>query len=233
VPTLEPGQPSLRVPMMMYHYVRTVGHGDQQGYALSVTPQDFGAQMDWLTAHDYHPVLVRQVVAYLQGRGSLPAHPVALTFDDGYQDFWTDALPVLAAHGFVATAYIVTGFLGQPGYLTADEVTAVAQLGYEVGSHTVSHVDLTAAPPPRLHAELADSRQRLEQLAQGPVLDFCYPSGRYNATVVAAVQAAGYVSATTTTPGIGVNLGNAFTWPRLRVSGGESIDDFARSVSGA
>lgn len=221
------------MPILMYHYIRTVPRSDATGWSLSVTPADFTAQMDWLRDHGYHPVLIRQLVAYLQGKGPLPEHAVALTFDDGYLDFWTDALPVLASHRFTATSYIISGFIGRPGYMTGDEVTGLSQLGFEVGSHTVDHVDLTATPSPRLQSELADSRHRLEDLTQGPVLDFCYPAGRFSPAVVAAVQAAGYQSGTTTMPGGALTLAAALTWPRLRISGGESIDAFAQAIQGA
>lgn len=233
VPEVPPGRQSISVPILMYHYVRTVSRSDQLGWGLSVTPQDFGAQMDWLAAHDYHPVTVRQVVAYLQGKGTLPEHAVALTFDDGYLDFWTEALPVLAAHGFVATAYIIAGFVGLREYMTADEVTALSQIGFEIGSHTWNHIDLTQAPPDKVRSELANSRVRLEQLSGGPVLDFCYPAGRFNQAVVDAVKAAGYQSATTEMPGSQLNLASALTWPRLRISGGETLDQFAQAVTQA
>lgn len=230
---MPPGRQTVTVPILMYHYVRTVSRDDRLGWALSVTPQDFKAQMDWLADHDYHPVLLRQVVAYLEGHGTLPERAVALTFDDGYADFWSDALPVLAAHDFVATSYVISGFIGQRNYMTADQVTALSQIGFEIGSHTVSHADLTQLPPDRLRAELADSRARLEQLTSGPVLDFCYPAGRFNQAVVDAVKAAGYVSATTEIGGSQLNLGNALLWPRLRIAGGETLDQYAQAVARA
>lgn len=234
VPSLPPGQQAVAVPILMYHYVRSVSRSDSLGWSLSVTPQDFAAQMDWLGQHGYHPVLMRQVVAYLQRNGSLPEHAVALTFDDGYLDFWTTALPILSAHGFVATSYVIAGFIGQPGYMNGDQVTALSQLGIEIGSHTWDHVDLTTVPGDRLHSELANSRKRLEQLTQGePVVDFCYPAGRFNQDVIAAVRGAGYLSATTTMPGGRLTLNDALTWPRVRVSGGETLSQFERSVTAA
>jgi peptidoglycan/xylan/chitin deacetylase (PgdA/CDA1 family) len=95
--------------------------------------------------------------------------------------------------------------------------------GIEIGAHTVSHADLTRISAGDLHHEVFDSRASLEALLGHPVLDFCYPSGQVNQTVIGVVQAAGFQTATTTQPGVNHAAGDRFTWPRVRVSGGESL----------
>jgi peptidoglycan/xylan/chitin deacetylase (PgdA/CDA1 family) len=218
----------------MYHYIRVPPsrNADPIGYGLSVTPTDFAAQMDWLAANGYHPITIADIRLYLDGAKPLPDKPVALTFDDGYLDLYTTAFPILKTHRFTATAYIVSGFVGAPNRnVTSDEIVEMDRYGIEIGAHTFSHQDLTKVSGDRLDYELRASKQALETIVGHPVVDFCYPAGKYDASVIAAVEAAGYASATTTDEGVDHTYGDRFTWARVRVAGGESLADFARGVS--
>jgi peptidoglycan/xylan/chitin deacetylase (PgdA/CDA1 family) len=218
------GRPSVAVPILMYHYIRiNPNPRDTLGFNLSVTPDDFAHQLDWLAQNGYHPVDLADLRAYLAGYHALPDRPIILTFDDGYRDMYTSAFPLLRAHHFKAVSYIVSGFLGAPPSVTADMVREMDANGIEIGAHTVSHADLTALSPSDLHHEVFDSKASLEALLGHPVLDFCYPYGKVNAGVAATVQAAGFESATTTQPGVGHMVGDRFYWPRVRVNGGESL----------
>src|SRR5260370_16594384 len=96
--------------------------------------------MDWLSANGSRPVDFNDVRAYFAGRQPLPANPVVITLDDGYADLYTTAYPILAAHGFKAVAYIVSGFVGTGPYVSAAQVVQMDQNGIELASHT-------AAPP--------------------------------------------------------------------------------------
>jgi peptidoglycan/xylan/chitin deacetylase (PgdA/CDA1 family) len=220
-----PGRPNVRVPILMYHYIRVnPDPRDKVGFNLSVTPSDFAQQMDWLAANGYHPVGLSDLRGYLLGHGSLPARPVVLTFDDGYRDMYTTAYPILRAHRFKAVSYVVSGFINSPNNVTAEQVLEMDANGIEIGAHTVSHADLTKLSAGELHREVFESKQSLEGLLGRPVLDFCYPSGKFNAGVVQTVQAAGFQTATTVDPGLAHSAGDRFTWSRVRVSGGEPLE---------
>jgi peptidoglycan/xylan/chitin deacetylase (PgdA/CDA1 family) len=219
-----PGRPSVRVPILMYHYIRVNPNPrDRLGFNLSVTPSDFSQQMDWLDQNGYHPVDIGDVRNYLLNHGSLPAKPVVLTFDDGYRDMYTTAFPILRTHHFKAVSYVVSGFVNAPPNITADQVLEMDANGIEIGVHTVSHADLTKISASDLHHEVFDSKASLEALLGHPVLDFCYPSGQFNQAVISVVQSAGFQSATTTQPGVSHSAGDRFTWTRVRVGGGESL----------
>lgn len=222
------GRRAVRVPILEYHYIRVNPNPrDRLGFNLSVTPANFSAQMDWLASHGYHTVTFDDLRAYFQGRTELPARPVVLTFDDGYQDFFTTAFPILQAHGFKAVSYIVPGFLDWSAYLTQAEVIQLDASGLvEIGSHTVHHVNLARSSPAAQTYELQASESALAHLLGHSVLDFCYPSGRFNAAVIAAVGKAGYVTATTEMPGTELAWSTRLMWPRVRVSGGESLQVF-------
>jgi len=226
------GRSTISVPILMYHYIRRPPSpaDDRLGFGLSTSPEDFRQQMDYLDDHGFHPVTLDDVRAYFAGTRALPDRPVVLTFDDGYQDLYTEAFPVLKQHHFKAVAYIVSGFVGRVGQnVTAAQVREMDAYGIEIGAHTVNHVDLTKAGG-SLWYEVKGSKDALEALLGHAVVDFCYPSGRYNDAVIAAVDAAGFQSATTTQPGAAHSLGDRFNWSRVRVSGSESIEDFAKGL---
>ena len=225
------GRAQVHVPILEYHYIRVnPDPKDRLGFNLSVTPPDFQAQMDWLKQSGYHPIDLNDLRAYFQKQAPLPSRPVVLTFDDGYTDFFTAAFPVLMDHGFKAVSYVVPGFLDHPRYMTTDEVRAIDSAGMEVAAHTMHHVDLTKASAAQLTLEVLGSRNVLEQITGHPVLDFCYPSGMYNATVIAAIERAGFLSATTEVPGTAHGWADRLTWTRVRVPGGERLEQFVTSL---
>jgi peptidoglycan/xylan/chitin deacetylase (PgdA/CDA1 family) len=228
---MSPGSGFARVPILMYHYIRLNPDArDGMGFGLSVTPPDFVAQMDWLAANGYHPITFRELNSFLRGAGRLPSRPVVLTFDDGYEDFYTTALPVLIKHDFKAVSYVVSGFIGRPGYMNAAQIREADHADIEIGSHTVDHADLTRQSLDGLRYQISSSKHSLEQLLGHEVLSFCYPSGQFNPSAVRAVQEAGYSDATTTKYGGVRTMDGRFLWGRLRISGGESLADFAAEV---
>lgn len=226
------GRAAIRVPILQYHYIRVNPNpSDRLGYALSVTPQDFAAQMDWLAAHGYHPVNFTDLHAYFAGETPLPSRPVILTFDDGYRDFFTTAFPILRAHGFKSVSYLVSGFFGRTHYMTPADVIELQATGLvEFGSHTVTHVDLNKVSAAELAYQLGASKASLTALLGEPVVDFCYPSGKFDQAVVTAVAAARYDTATTELPGVELSWSTRFAWPRVRVAGDESLSLFAKNL---
>ena len=231
VAVIPPGRASVRVPILMYHYIRVNPDAhDRLGYDLSVTPEDFQRQMDWLADNHYHPVGFEELRGYFLGHGTLPTRPVVITLDDGYRDLYTEAYPVLRAHGFKAVAYIVTGFLDSPNNVSRQQLLEMQAHGIQVGSHTVSHPDLTRLPAGEVRRQLEDSKATLESLLGHPVVDFCYPGGTVNQAVVEAVRAAGYLTATTTASGITHSASDRYVWTRVRVRGGEALGQFVAGL---
>jgi peptidoglycan/xylan/chitin deacetylase (PgdA/CDA1 family) len=225
------GRAAVSVPILMYHYIRVNPNPwDRLGFGLSVTPADFETQVGWLAANGYHAIDLQDLERYLAGVASLPSRPVVLTFDDGYRDFYTTAYPILRAHHFTAVTYVVSGFIGAPGYMTAAQLVELDAVGIEIGAHTVTHADLTRLGPASSQHEIGDSKAMLEGLLKHPVVDFCYPSGKLNAAVVQDVEAAGFQSATTTVPGTLHGMGDRFSWTRVRVQGGEPLAAFTQSL---
>jgi peptidoglycan/xylan/chitin deacetylase (PgdA/CDA1 family) len=226
-----PESNGLHVPVLMYHYVRVNPiHWDRLGFSLSVTPADFARQLDLLRSTGFHSISLGQLMDAVEHGVTLPEHPVVLTFDDGYSDFADVAVPELLAHGFTATDFVVSGFVGHSGYMSAEQVVAVHKLGMTIGAHTIHHANLAMTAPWLAQIEIAQSRRDLEQLIGAPVTDFAYPSGKFTSAVLELVAGAGYRDAVTTIEGVASDAGHRLLLPRVRVSGGERLADFAKAL---
>ena len=229
-PTSIPVRTSWRVPILMYHYIRVnPDPSDRLGFSLSIPPAEFDRQMRYLAEDGYGTVSFDQIYDSSQ---PLPEKPILLTFDDGYADAYTAAFPVLQRYGFQATFYVVTDFVGRPGYLTVEQIREMAAAGMSFGSHSVSHLSLTTLSAERLERELSQSRTQLESLLERQVLDLCYPLGRFNQPVRQAVERAGYRSATTTEYGFASSGGDQLLLPRIRIWGGLILRNFASLIAG-
>lgn len=180
------------VPILEYH-VLGEAPADAPYPELYVTRPDFHAQMRWLEEHGYEAVTLEQVQAAWYEGGELPPKPVVLSFDDGYRPQFTFALPQLREHGWAGVLNLKAE--GSDPY--DSNVEAMIDAGWEVASHTIDHSDLTTLNPAALRREVSGSRAILRREYGVPVENFCYPSGQFDATVIAAVEAAGYRGATT------------------------------------
>ncbi len=177
-----------------------------------------------------HPITLATLMEALAGRRALPSRPVILTFDDGYADFATAAEPVLSRYGFVATDFVVSGFINRPRYMSAAQVLQMEADGMVIGSHTVHHVDLASVPPATAWTEIADGKSALEKLLGHQVPDFAYPYGAVNAAVAQLVQQAGFRDAVTTASGDQQTLSGRFELHRIEMGGAPSLATFAQDA---
>ena len=208
------------VPILMYHVITVAPAGT--AYPELWTPRKrFRATVVLLAHRGFHGVTIEQVHRAWAGGPGLPAKPIVLTFDDGYLSQDTHAKPALRALGWPGVLYLEGKNLG-PGGLTTREVHEMVAAGWEVGAHTLTHPDLTTVDDATLRREVAGSRALLQRRLRIPVHAFCYPAGRNDARVRAAVRAAGYTTATTVEPGIASPRDDPFALPRIRVNGTDS-----------
>jgi peptidoglycan/xylan/chitin deacetylase (PgdA/CDA1 family) len=218
------GQPGdATVPVLMYHVIAPPPSGAPFP-GLYVLPSEFLAQMQALKDNGWHPVTLDQLRANWTTGAKLPAgKPIVITFDNGYHSQYAAALPVLRRLGWVADENIqLTGLPPSQGGLTDAEVKGLVKAGWELDTQGISHADLIALDSTQLHEQVVSSRQTIRRRYHVPVNWFCYPSGHYNATVVAAVKAAGYVGSTTVIPGWASRSNDPYRLPRLRVLSGTS-----------
>lgn len=203
----------------MYH---SVGDCSDDPYRITVTPDRLDAQLGWLRRRGLRGVPVAELLAERARGGGRDL--VGLTFDDGYADFVEHALPCLRRWGCGATLFVLPGRLGgdnawdplgpRKPLLTADGIRRAAAAGVEIGSHGLTHTDLTGAGDATLRAETAESRALLAELTGAPVTGFCYPYGTVDARAADAVRAAGYTYACAIDPG---PLTGPYALPRVHV----------------
>ena len=172
------------------------------GPVPSVTPVEFARQMDYLARAGYRSVGPDALAAYLRG-GELPCRrAVLITFDDGWADNYTLARPILDAHGFTATIFVVSSRVGGHGCLTAAQLRALVRAGWTIGAHSVTHPHLPVLSPVQAEAEIAVPRITLSRLIDRPVTAFAYPYGDENDFVRSLVREADYTTAFGTRQGL-------------------------------
>jgi peptidoglycan/xylan/chitin deacetylase (PgdA/CDA1 family) len=221
VGTGKPG--TATVPVLMYHVINPPPAGAPFP-GLYVPSDEFAAQMQALKAAGWHAVTMDQLEAYwTRGVPLGPGKPVVLTFDNGYASQYENALPILERMGWVGDENIqLTGLPPSQGGLTDAQVRHMIAAGWELDTQGISHADLITLDAAQLKYQVASARQTLQKRYGVPVNWFCYPSGHYDATVIAAVKAAGFVGSTTVIPGWANRGEDPYTLPRLRVLGGTS-----------
>jgi peptidoglycan/xylan/chitin deacetylase (PgdA/CDA1 family) len=213
------------VPILMYHVINPPPAGAPFP-GLYVEPGEFAAQMQALANAGYHAITQDQMWTYWK-RGVIPLpagqKPIVVSFDNGYQSQYTNALPVLRRLGWVGDENIqLTGLPPSQGGLSQTQIKGMVAAGWELDTQGISHADLITLNATQLAEQVAGSRRTIQQRYGVPVNWFCYPSGHYNATVIAAVKSAGYTGSTTVVPGWAGPESDPYRLPRLRVLGGTS-----------
>lgn len=228
--------------VLMYHMVRT--HIPKAKFnKLRVHPSAFEKQVQWLYKQGFTFVTMQELY---DGWGQLPPKTVAITFDDGYLDNLTNALPVLEKYNAKATIYVVvdrhdrdwssykkahhnSGELAREPKLNDEQVKQLVASGrIEIGSHTLSHINLYTATEEQRQAELVQSRILLKNMTGQPINSFAYPFGIYLQVDVEAAKQAGYQTAVTTLEGIDPLSPEPdfLQLQRIKVSGKDSLFAF-------
>jgi peptidoglycan/xylan/chitin deacetylase (PgdA/CDA1 family) len=188
---------------------------------LWVPPGEFRAQVRALARAGYVGVTLGEVLAAWRHGAPLPRRPVVLSFDDGYSSDARVAGPDLARLHWPGVLDLAIRNAGPRG-LRIGALRTLVRHGWEIDSHTVSHPDLTVVPPRRVRAELVRSKAWIRRTLGVRAPFFCYPAGRFDAAVVAAVRRAGYEGATTEIDGVAAPGDDAFELPRVRVTAATS-----------
>jgi peptidoglycan/xylan/chitin deacetylase (PgdA/CDA1 family) len=232
VPTTATPPPRVaRVPILMYHYVSVLPpDADKVRMDLTVSPDAFQTQMDYLTTNGYHPIRLSDLADYLLDGAPLPDKPIVLTFDDGYADNYANVFPTLRIRKFPATFFIITEFVNESrwGYLSWAQLAEMVKGGMEIGSHSLDHPSLYRKSRSFQDSEIAGSKRMIEANLPVTVVSFSYPSGDYDANTLAALRAAGYLGAVTEIQGARQSSDKILELRRIRIRGSYSINDFVR-----
>ncbi len=242
-----PASGKAMVPILMYHSISDDPEtGVAPYYKTCTNPAAFAGQMRWLRDAGYRTAGLAEAARILKRDRNLPDKIVVITFDDGFRDFYTHAMPVLAQHGFSATVYLPTAFIGEQrrqfknrDCLTWGEVGELRARGIEFGSHTVNHPVLYRLSWPEIERELHDSKIEMENRLQAPVPSFAYPYAfpqedrPFAARLAETLSAQGYQDCVTTTIGCAKSADDLLQLKRLPVNSSDDLELFAAKLEGA
>jgi len=221
-----------KVPVLMYHYIRPMPDCslDKLGCSLTVTPKIFEAQLSFLVSHGWTAVTLDTLAASFRDPTILPAKPVVLTFDDGYEDFYTTAFPIIKRYGLPATIYVLAegermNLVQGYGHYMSD--TQIRELSISplitVAAHTVDHSSLKGRSAYLQYDQIFRSKSEIESIIGKPVNHFAYPYGAFDAVTIKYVREAGFVTAASTIAGAINSESTRYSLHRVRIgSGGPS-----------
>lgn len=227
---------TLRVPILMYHYV-SVPPEDADIYRidLSVSPDNFRQQMAFLAENGYTPIDFYDLSLAILNKIELPDKPVIITLDDGYLDNYENAFPILQEFGFTATFFVITDYVDQnhPAYATWPMLKEMAAAGMRIESHSRNHPDMSGRERDFLIWQLRGSQETLAHHLGYTPRYFCYPAGRYDENTIAILDELGYWGAVTTQGGRWHGFDDRFEWSRLRMRYATTLLEFADLVDPA
>jgi len=210
----------LTVPILLYHHISDDNPGNRYYVPVAI----FEEEIKWLYDHHYQTITVAQLADLILHGGQLPQRPVVITFDDGDEDVVTNALPIMQKYGFIGTSYLIVGWINAPGYVTSDQVASLHNAGWEIGSHTMSHIDLTQTD--QVDYEVRNSKNTLNGDYGLDVKTLAYPFGLINSDVVNRTSRAGYVAAVGLGTSVTQGPGDLFYLSRMEVRQEYSMDQF-------
>ena len=230
------------IPILMYHSIDR--HSDPRAPRWTLSPTSFAEHMHWLAEHDYRPMTISDLVSARTSGIPLPPRALAITFDDGLRDFLTGAVPVLQRHGFTATLYVVTGYVGKTSrwsrslgetdrpMLSWSELRSVSEHGIECGAHTHSHPQLDIMPPAGALGEILRSKTCLEDHLGRAVQTFAYPHGYAYRTTRQLVRQAGFTSACRVRHALSSTEEDRFALSRIIMTSDIGARDLASLLAG-
>ena len=211
---------------LMYHELEIPGRElcqSEPGYVrYVVTEARFREQLTHLEEKGFRGLSVTEALE--NSTGDAPG--IAITFDDGSESDLIAAAPELKQRGFNATFYVVPAFLGKRGYLSEQQLRELSDLGFEIGSHSMSHSFLTDLDDDRLNIEIAGARDRLEQVIGRRVDHLACPGGRWNRRVSRVAELAGYRSVATSRIAANSTIADPFRLARMVVERDTTMAEF-------
>lgn len=215
-----------KIPILYYHSIMV-----EPGNELRMPPEQFNEQMAYLSTHGYYVLTPDELYNDLYDNGTLPDKPILITFDDGYEDNNTNALPILKKYNFTATVFMVSSYINRKGFLTSDELKELQSAGWTIGGHTVNHLDFSKVDSNTVNNELKNSKITLENMLGKQVKYFCYPFGGYNSNVITQVKQSGYSLGFTTERGWVSKVSNPYLLNRVYCYANMGMNEFIKRIT--
>jgi peptidoglycan/xylan/chitin deacetylase (PgdA/CDA1 family) len=222
-PLIPPGDQTVgpsrtyHVPVLMYHRIAFEAERGRSLPGLVVDPRRFDSQLGALRNAGWRTITSAQLAAAVFAGASIPARTFTITIDDGHEDGYTHAFPILRRLGFVATFFVIAGRIGRHGYLTWPQLATMQAAGMEIGNHSLNHVDEWAFTRDQTDHQVLAAQQLIDTHLGQPPVSFAYPFGASPPNLVASVTASGLRVAYTELAGARESAAAPYFWPRLRV----------------
>jgi len=201
------------IPVLNYHQINNHDHN-----VLTLSTSEFAAQMEDLDKEGYTPITPDQLLDHLQNKTTLPEKPVLLTFDDGYEDNYLNAYPILKQYKFNATIFLISNLINKDHYLSWQEIQEMKNNNILFEGHTFSHPYLSKIKDDKtLQQELLGSKKDLEQHLGYKINYLAYPYGDYDQHVISMVKKYGYRAAFTVHFGPDLEQANPYTLNRVPI----------------
>jgi len=215
---------SVTAPILLYHHVSTDGNTQDSRY--NIPPEKFEEQIKWLFENSYQTINVSDLANLIYNGGEIPQRPVIITFDDGNEDVYKEAYPILKKYGFVATFYVVQTYVNGRDMVTTDQLKELIKNGWEIGSHSKNHVSLPSISEDLLPEEIRISKLNLEDKLGVPINSFAYPFGEINENVVRLTSNYGYKSAVGLGASVTHGINSIFYLDRIEIQNDYPMDQF-------
>lgn len=222
-----------QIPVLMYHSIADNSKvTDNVSKSIILPPEVFKQQMQYLKDNGYTTLTLDELYNFLKNDKPVPEKSVVLTFDDAYEDNYTNAYPILKEFGFRATIFVITGGTDKIGaYLTSAQLKEMDINGIDIQSHTVNHEELDKLSLEKQQETLVQSKQFLEKLLNKKVDYIAYPSGKYNNFTEQAAKNAGYTMAFTINNGWANKDTNILFLNRVFVNALKGFDQFKERLT--
>jgi peptidoglycan/xylan/chitin deacetylase (PgdA/CDA1 family) len=235
-----------RLPILMYHSVSDREEQVHPYYRTVTSPEVFARQMKYLHESGYSTLSLSQAVSWLQAPGRTGERPMVITFDDGFQDFYASAFPILSRYGFSATMFLPTAYIGVTSRsfngrecLTWGQVRELERAGIEFGSHTVTHPQLKTLDSAAVAYEVRTSKAMIEQELGCAVKSFAYPYAfpeadrPFTKRLRGMIDEAGYENGVSTILGTADRAGDKLFMKRLPMNSCDDARLFRAKLEGA
>lgn len=212
-----PPMESVHIPVVTYHYVETESPNDVIKRKLTTNPIEFEREIKVLLDAGYTTYFAKDIPRLMRGEIPLSKHNVVLTFDDGYEDFYTIVWPLLKTYRIKGTVFVIPNYLNREGFLTSDQLKELARSEFvEIGAHTMDHVGLGYTNSEIAKFQITQSKKTLEEIIKKPVETFAYPFGSYISDTIEMVKEASFSAAFTTFNSTLIEQKNILAIPRIR-----------------
>ncbi len=216
------GLGDVNVPILLYHHVLK----GQPTNPYSVSEKNFQEQLTFLKENGFFTISISQLITAITVGATLPEKSVILTFDDGNENIYLNAFPLMKKNGFTGVIYIIANRINADGFLTEDQIRDFLSAGWEIGSHGMKHINLVLHPD-ALRDEIGSSKKKIEEVLGMKVTSFAYPFGTATKITMDWVKQIGYLAGM----GLGItnqqNKENIFYLYRRQVESKMSISDFS------